>query len=65
MNKTKKNRKNNKTFRKLKKGGMENDDNDHYYPSYIKENKEKMDQRKDLLTRSERKRMSKSQRKKK
>ena len=64
MNKTKKNRKNNKTFRKFKKGGMEKDDDGHYYPSYIKENKEKMDQRKDLLTRSERKRMSKSQRKK-
>ena len=65
MNKTKKNRKNNKTFRnrKLKKGGMENDDNDHYYPSYIKENKEKMDQRKDTTFKSERRRKSKSQRK--
>lgn len=63
MNKTKKNRKNNKTFRKLKKGGMEKDDDGHYYPSYIKENKEKMDQRKDTTFKSERRRKSKSQRK--
>ena len=39
MNKTKKIEKNNKTFRKIKKGGMENDDNYHYYPSYIEEKK--------------------------
>ena len=63
MNKTKKNRKNNKTFRKLKKGGMEKDDDGHYHPSNIEEKKKEISQRKDLLTRSERRRKSKSQRK--
>lgn len=65
MNKTKKNRKNNKTFRnrKLKKGGMENDDNDDYYPSYTEEKKKEISQRKDLSTRSEKRRMTKPQRK--
>ena len=64
MNKTKKNRKNNKTFRKLKKGGMEKDDDGHYHPSNIEEKKKEISQRKDLLTRSERRRKSKSQRNK-
>jgi hypothetical protein len=65
MNKTKKNRKNNKTFRnrKLKKGGMENDDNDDYYPSYIEEKEKEISQRKDRTFRCERKRNKKAQKK--
>ena len=70
MNKTKKNRKNSKTFRnrkfrniKLKKGGMEKDDTRSYVePSYIEEKKEEISKRKDNTLRSERRGKSKQER---
>merc|ERR1712065_4116 len=60
-NKTKKNRKNKKTFRKVKKGGMDDD-----YLKYILEkekNDKDIEKRKDMSTRRSRRKMSKSQRK--
>ena len=62
MNKTKKNRKNKKTFRKVKKGGMDDD-----YLKYILEkekNDKDIEKRKDMSTRRSRRKMSKSQRNK-
>lgn len=62
MNKTKKNRKNKKTFRKVKKGGMDDD-----YLKYILEkekNDKDIEKRKDMSTRRSRRKMSKSERNK-